>query len=839
MRGPKQSTLQVFQCEFAERIYASTRREPLGRSWVRGHELPPEGCTFGRPPTDAGERAVQAIFPTGRPWQSSQDPSHPQHALYIRSHGSHGPGEQRRRGYNWAGAGLDPTEHVFGLSAGAPRASCTTAYSAAEQQPDADLGRSLRPGWRNVAPPGKVSGLHTAGGNNSARSYGAAADTLSPPKLCPAMASSDYLSSPDTKAAEMTHEDVEKKPVSLASVIGAMSDSDLEALDEHSDVSVSIPDAEARDSEGMTVAFKDLSYTVWNSANKKQKIKLLTEVSGFMPPGHLSALMGPSGSSKTTLLDVLAGRKTVGTISGQILFAGQHATRTFLRRYTGYVEQFDTLLGNLTVYEMLAYTAELKNPMYEPFEQKAAKVEQVLQQLGLSGCRGVRIGSQLARGISGGQCKRVNIGIALVTNPRVLFLDEPTSGLDSYTSNEVMTVVKGLTKTGITICATIHNPTPYCFNLFDRLMILLHGRVVYSGENGPAAVRYFEQFPEVTPFGQRGSFHNKAEWIVDLTTRADREGKHAEYANRYDRSDLKVANLKELNMQIDRGYRVSDEQLKELAVRTETTNPWYWGIRTLAKWRATRDFADPQFLGPRIMDKVVLALIIMTLYWKIGDNRALSNYSNLTAVLFLWTILPGYAATAFIPTIVLERPLFVRERNDGLYRPITYLVFKMMEELIIVLCNSLVLSAVVFYPLKLSGDFTLFWLVFLTTSSIGIVLAYAIAAVSPTMDIANAALPAYVTSLLFFVGLLLRIQDQPNYWKWYGYLDFLRYAWGAQMCNQFEGQTTVVLDQQTALQFYGLSEENKWAQLGYEATFFALFFFLAWLALAYKKVQNR
>ena len=307
----------------------------------------------------------------------------------------------------------------------------------------------------------------------------------------------------------------------------------------------------------------------------------------------------------------------------------------------------------------------------------------------------------------------MNIGIALVTNPRVLFLDEPTSGLDSYTSNEVMTVVKTLTKTGITICATIHNPTPYCFNLFDRLMILLHGRVVYSGENGvqrafasavrlgvpalplhagcaelacrcqpraltrsplagPAAVRYFEQFPEVTPFGQRGSFHNKvppaavapsvsrcladgeaaasagaasphwcvgsgqelavrvsqAEWIVDLTTRADREGKHADYANRYDRSDLKVANLKELNMQIDRGYRVSarpqpalpcmvarcsaswwfssalavllhacraglsgwlawlqvsDEQLKELAVRTETTNPWYWGIRTLAK----------------------------------------------------------------------------------------------------------------------------------------------------------------------------------------------------------------------------------------------------------------
>lgn len=66
------------------------------------------------------------------------------------------------------------------------------------------------------------------------------------------------------------------------------------------------------------------------------------------------------------------------------------------------------------------------------------------------------------------------------------------------------------------------------------------------------------------------------------------------------------------------------------------------------------------FLGPRIVDKLVLALIIMTLYWKVGDNHKLSNYNNLAAVLFLWTILPGYAAAAFIPTIVLERPLFVR-----------------------------------------------------------------------------------------------------------------------------------------------------------------------------------
>lgn len=189
-------------------------------------------------------------------------------------------------------------------------------------------------------------------------------------------------------------------------------------------------------------------------------------------------------AGKTTLLDVLAGRKTVGQVSGEVKFGGERPSRMFLRRYTGYVEQFDTLLDILTVEEMLMYTAELKRPISQPAAEKQAAVEELLDVLALNTCRSVRIGSPLARGISGGQAKRVNIGIALVTNPRILFLDEPTSGLDSYTSNEVMSVVKSLATHGITVCATIHSPTSYTFNLFDRLLLLLRGQVAYFGENG-------------------------------------------------------------------------------------------------------------------------------------------------------------------------------------------------------------------------------------------------------------------------------------------------------------------------------------------------------------------
>lgn len=91
------------------------------------------------------------------------------------------------------------------------------------------------------------------------------------------------------------------------------------------------------------------------------------------------------------------------------------------------------------------------------------------------------IGDRIARGVSGGQAKRVSIGIALISNPRVLFLDEPTSGLDSFTANEVMSVVKQLALGGITVCATIHSPTPYAFGLFDSLLLLASGRSVYFG----------------------------------------------------------------------------------------------------------------------------------------------------------------------------------------------------------------------------------------------------------------------------------------------------------------------------------------------------------------------
>ena len=143
------------------------------------------------------------------------------------------------------------------------------------------------------------------------------------------------------------------------------------------------------------------------------------------------------------------------------------------------------------------------------------------------------------------QAKRVNIGIALVSEPRVLFLDEPTSGLDSFTANEVLTYVQRLTQLGVTVCATIHSPSSYCFNLFNRMMMLVRGEVVYFGLNNEAAMDFFRAFnPHTQLINPEGS--NMAEWLTDVIVSTDRENRGHELADFFAKSDLKEEADKEL-----------------------------------------------------------------------------------------------------------------------------------------------------------------------------------------------------------------------------------------------------------------------------------------------------
>ena len=229
-------------------------------------------------------------------------------------------------------------------------------------------------------------------------------------------------------------------------------------------------------------------------------INLLNNVSVVFQPCRVTALMGPSGAGKTTLLDVIAGRKTQGSLKGRFSSVRRNRAKV-LKSCAGYVEQFDNLLPTLTVRETLLYAAELKRPNVKERSQAALAAEQrvkdvdaLLDTLQLRSCEHTVVGSTLEREISGGQAKRVNIGISLVTKPRILFLDEPTSGLDSETSCGVVKACRDLADGGVNVIATIHSPSAAAFQLFDNLVMMKSGSVTYAGPlfgaNGAEAYFY-------------------------------------------------------------------------------------------------------------------------------------------------------------------------------------------------------------------------------------------------------------------------------------------------------------------------------------------------------------
>lgn len=587
---------------------------------------------------------------------------------------------------------------------------------------------------------------------------------------------------------------------------------------------------------------QNLAYTVRNSSNKKEKLNLLDGVTGFLPSGEMVALMGPSGCGKTTLLDVLAGRKTTGKTTGTVLFDGQSATTAFLRRYTGYVEQFDTLVVNMTIQEMLQYTAEMVSPRSEPAASKKARVDLVIEQLALDQCRGVLVGGASRRGASGGQLKRANIALALVGSPKVLFLDEPTTGLDSFTAAEVIDVVRNLTTTtGITVCATIHSPSQHVFGVFDRTLVLLGGRVVHfaarsDGGLGPLASIAGSGIPP------RETGLSEAEWLTDLVVKADREGRAGELADRYASSALAKANERQAAaLAAPTALATRQRSIKLTQVRRSTETPALLGYWTLVKHRLRADYRDANFLGPRIMDKLIVQLIIMTLYLGIGDDISMSNNPNIVAVIFMFVILPAYTAVSYTPAIVLDRPLYYRERADGLYTPWTYFCFKMTEELLVAIIISPIFASMVYFGVKLQGSFVVVWIAYLLTMCVGIALAYFVAALSPNIDVANAALPAFITASLFFTGNLIRYVDIPAWMRWGVYVDFLHWPFGAITINQFEGfPDAVMVGGLGVLEYFSLDTVGgAWVYLAIEFAFFVGFSVMAWAALAYVRHGSR
>eukprot|EP00762_Andalucia_godoyi_P000729 ANDGO_05379.mRNA.1 Putative white-brown complex homolog protein 30 len=255
----------------------------------------------------------------------------------------------------------------------------------------------------------------------------------------------------------------------------------------------------------MNIRFDHVNYHV--SGGKK----IMQDVSAVIRGGRCTCIMGPSGAGKTTFLSALMGKITPS--SGRILFNGHESTGSAFRSVVGYVPQDDNMIRILTPKETLLYCAAYRLPPGTSPEKRVQIVNATLAELGLTHVRHVFIGDEVTRGISGGQRKRVNIGMEMVSNPLLLFLDEPTTGLDSTASLEVVEALVRIASTGRVVATVIHQPRAESFLRFDDLILLAKGGFVAYAGPVQSAVAYFEQLGYALPENC-----NPADFVMDVVS---------------------------------------------------------------------------------------------------------------------------------------------------------------------------------------------------------------------------------------------------------------------------------------------------------------------------------
>lgn len=226
----------------------------------------------------------------------------------------------------------------------------------------------------------------------------------------------------------------------------------------------------------------------WEAVNLKHKQSgkvILRNMSGLVKSGDFLCVMGPSGAGKSSLLSILTGRICKSTrnfeLEGSITMNKQEYDGYKFGKFAAYVRQDDILLGTLTVRETFSFQIQVRYPKASE-EEKTYRVNTMLKKLSLEECSEVMVGDSFSKAISGGQKKRVAIGVELLSDPTCLILDEPTSGLDSTISLKLINTLKSLAKEGKIIITTIHQPSSLIFQQMDQLLLLKNGETVYQGQ---------------------------------------------------------------------------------------------------------------------------------------------------------------------------------------------------------------------------------------------------------------------------------------------------------------------------------------------------------------------
>ncbi|XP_039466396.1 broad substrate specificity ATP-binding cassette transporter ABCG2-like [Oreochromis aureus] len=561
--------------------------------------------------------------------------------------------------------------------------------------------------------------------------------------------------------------------------------------------------------QGATVSFHNIHYKVKQGGGcfcrKKATTKdILVDLNGIMKPG-LNAIMGATGSGKSSFLDVLAARKDPAGLTGEVLIDGAPQPPNF-KCLSGYVVQDDVVMGTLTVRENFTFSAALRLPSSISQKEKKAKVDRLIKELGLGRVADSRVGTQLIRGISGGERKRTNIGMELIIDPPVLFLDEPTTGLDASTANSVLLLLKRMANSGRTIILSIHQPRYTIYRLFDSLTLLVNGHQVYHGP-ARSALEYFSDI------GYTCEPHNNpADFFLDVingdsTAVALNSGKTEDPDLEPD-SESMSKSRRGIEEKLVEEYR-NGQHFKETKAELErivqgkkvvTTTPfrtitYTTGFFTQFRWVLKRTFRNlilnPQTSIAQVAVTVFLALVVGALFFNVQDDS--SGIQNRTGALFFVVVNQCFSSLSAAELFITERKIFTHEYISGYYRVSVYFLCKILSDIITLrTIPAIVFTCVAYFMVGLkptAGAFFFFMLTVALCAYTATSMAFAISADQTVVAIANIFMTITCVFMMIFAGLLVNIPSIASWLAWLKYLSIPRYGLSALQANEFTGLT--------------------------------------------------
>ncbi|CAD6230889.1 unnamed protein product [Miscanthus lutarioriparius] len=524
----------------------------------------------------------------------------------------------------------------------------------------------------------------------------------------------------------------------------------------------------------LSLSFDNIKYSVDMPQEMKaqgvqeDRLELLKGVSGSFRPGVLTALMGVSGAGKTTLMDVLAGRKTGGYIEGDIRISGYPKKQETFARVSGYCEQNDIHSPQVTVYESLLFSAWLRLPKDIDSNKRKIFIEEVMELVELKPLRNALVGLPGVNGLSTEQRKRLTIAVELVANPSIIFMDEPTSGLDARAAAIVMRTVRNTVDTGRTVVCTIHQPSIDIFEAFDELFLMKRGgEEIYAGPLGHLSsdlIKYFEGIQGVSKIKDG---YNPATWMLEVTATSQEQIVGADFSDIYKKSELYQRNkalIKELSQPAPGS---SDLHFPSKYAQSSITQcvACLWK-QNLSYWR------NPPYNTVRFFFTTIIALLLGTIFWDLGGKVSTSQDlmnamgSMYAAVLFIGVM----NCTSVQPVVAVERTVFYRERAAGMYSAFPYAFGQVVIELPYALVQDILYGVIVysmigfewtaakFFWYLFFGYFTLLYFTFYGMMAVGM---------TPNYHIASIVSSAFYAIWNLFSGFIIPRPKTPIWWRWY------------------------------------------------------------------------